>query len=92
MTDEQKSVIDPLIIMYTNPADNKLTTQLHFPEGWGHEHYGLIVCDLVRHIANYFRVEEDAVWEWVDRERHHHTGDVTWEWIGGEDEKGCRES
>ena len=34
-----------------------------------HQAYGLIVCDLVRHVARAFKVPEAAVWEWVDRER-----------------------
>ena len=33
----------------------------------------MAVCDLVRHVAKAFKVEEDAVWQWVDMERHNPT-------------------
>jgi len=36
----------------------------------------LLVCDFVRHIAIMWKVSEDAVWTWVDKERYHHTTDV----------------
>jgi len=47
------------------------------PQGYTHEQYGLLVCDLVRHVAMAFKVKEDAVWEWVDKERHHNTTAIT---------------
>jgi hypothetical protein len=36
----------------------------------------LLVCDFVRHLALMHKVDEDAVWEWVDRERYHHTTEI----------------
>ena len=42
-----------------------------------HQHYGLIICDLVRHVARAFKVGEDDVWEWVDKERLNPTTKVT---------------
>lgn len=57
--------------------DGKIITRLSFPADWRHTHGGLVVCDLVRHIALCFKVEEDDdVWEWVDEERYHHTTDI----------------
>jgi hypothetical protein len=35
--------------------------------------YGILICDLVRHVANAFEVNESAVWEWVDQERNRPT-------------------
>jgi hypothetical protein len=62
----------PLVIMFLND-DNKLVCHIHPPSDYTYEHYGLITCDLVRHIAMMFGVHEDAVWEWVDKERKRHT-------------------
>jgi hypothetical protein len=28
-----------------------------------------LACDLVRHIAKLFQVNEEQVWEWADKER-----------------------
>jgi hypothetical protein len=33
----------------------------------------MLIADIVRHIARAFKVREDEVWEWVDKERHHPT-------------------
>ena len=42
-----------------------------------HETYGLLIADLVRHVARAFKVGEEAVWEWVDKERGHPTTPIT---------------
>jgi hypothetical protein len=42
-----------------------------------HEHYGLAICDVVRHVAIAYGVSEDAVWKWVDMERHQPTTKLT---------------
>ena len=66
---------NPLVVMYQQ--DGKLVCQIHPAKGLDHKHYGLVICDLVRHVARAFRVDEDEVWKWVDKERRHPTTDVT---------------
>jgi len=66
----------PLVIMFEDES-NKVTCHIHPAEGMGHEAYGLIICDLVRHVARAFKVDEDDVWEWVMKERHHPTTKIT---------------
>jgi len=63
------TVTKPLILMFKENEDKNGNVQCHLypPDDFGNEAYGLLVCDLVRHIANAFNV--DAVWEWVDKER-----------------------
>lgn len=68
------AIENPLIIMY-KIASGDINCHL-YTEGYSYEHYGMLVCDLVRHIAASFQVKEDAVWEWVDKERHHNTTDI----------------
>ncbi len=73
--DQRFEIKDPLVIMFEGP-DKKVICHLH-PADLKHSHYGLLVCDLVRHVADCFKVDEDDVWEWVDKERHHHTTNIT---------------
>lgn len=61
-------VTTPLVIMLKNDA-GKIETHIHPPFDYTHQHYGLLICDLVRHVAAMFRVPEDKVWYWVERER-----------------------
>ena len=37
----------------------------------------MLICDLVRHAAKAFDVDEDDVWEWVDKERRDPTTPIT---------------
>jgi hypothetical protein len=66
---------DPLVVMFQQ--DGKLVCHIHPAEGIDHKHYGLAICDLVRHVARAFRVDEADVWEWVDKERQRPTSEVT---------------
>ncbi len=66
---------NPLVIMFEAP-DNNVVCHIHPRPGLTHQHYGLLICDLVRHVARSFSVEEAQVWEWVDKERHHATTDI----------------
>jgi len=64
---------DPLIIVFEN--DGTIQTRL-YPGERGYEQYGILIADLVRHVSNAFKVSEDDVWDWVDKERHHPTSPV----------------
>jgi hypothetical protein len=66
---------DPLVVMFQQ--DGKLVCHIHPAEGIDHKHYGLAICDLVRHVARAFRVDKADVWEWVDKERRRPTTEVT---------------
>ncbi len=69
---------NPLIIMFETEPDHSVVTHL-YPSARcdRYEAYGLLVCDLVRHIANKFNVTEEEVWVWVDKERYHPTTHIT---------------
>ncbi len=73
---ERFEVKNPLVIVFRTPDGDNIT-HLYPPDGWSHQHYGLLVCDLVRHVARAFKVDEAAVWEWVDKERNHLTTAIT---------------
>jgi hypothetical protein len=67
------AVADPLIIMYQDRDSGKIMTIAHPRPDMTYEHYGLLICDFVRHIAKFFDVSEDAVWTCVERERNQPT-------------------
>jgi hypothetical protein len=65
---------DPLVVMFQQ--DGQLICHIHPAEGLDHRHYGVVICDLVRHVARAFKVEEAEVWDWVDKERQSPTSDI----------------
>jgi len=68
-------VEQPLVIMFE--ADGRVVCHIHPSQtASSHEHYGLLICDLVRHVARAFKVDEADVWEWIDKERRNPTTDV----------------
>ncbi|MGD0892060.1 MAG: hypothetical protein ABR923_11035 [Terracidiphilus sp.] len=60
----------PLIIVFEN--EEEVQTHL-YPGERSYQQYGILVADLVRHAANAFKVHENHIWEWVDKERYHQT-------------------
>lgn len=65
---------DPLLLVFEN-EDGDVQTHL-YPGKWGHKEYGILVADVVRHIAKAFKIHENDVWEWVDKERDKPTSPV----------------
>lgn len=65
----------PLLIMYEQ--DGKVMCRIHRPPDYTHKHYGLLICDAVRHVARAFKIEEDDVWDWVERERYKQSTEFT---------------
>ena len=60
----------PLVIVFEDETSDKINFRLHPSERCNtYQAYGLLACDLVRHIAQLFQVNEKQVWEWVDKER-----------------------
>jgi len=67
---------EPYVIMFKGP-NGELVTNIHPDKALSHKSYGIMICDLVRHVARAYKVSEDAVWEWVDKERANPTSDIT---------------
>jgi hypothetical protein len=68
-----RTVQNPLLIMFEEPSTGAVICHIHPAEGHSHEHYGILICDLVRHVANAFDVDESDVWRWIDAERFNPT-------------------
>ncbi len=66
---------NPLIVVFQND-DGKIQTHL-YPGKRGFEQYGILIADVVRHVANAFKVSENDVWEWVEKERYRPTSPIT---------------
>lgn len=79
MTDEGITMIRaPLLIMFQDDgASPNVICHIHQPKDWTHKHYGLVICDAVRHVAKAFKVDEDDVWKWVEKERYHPTTPIS---------------
>ena len=69
---------DPLVVVYED-MDGKLVCGIHPREDYDHKAYGILICDLVQHVANAFDVRAHEVWEWVDKERFKPTDNVVQE-------------
>ena len=68
---------NPLLIMFAD-QQGEVVCHIHPSEHCPtHETYGLLIADLVRHVARAFKVSEEDVWEWVDKERRHPTTKIT---------------
>jgi hypothetical protein len=63
----------PLIICFEN--EGKIQTHLH-PGELDYKGYGILIADVVRHVANAFNVHENDVWELAEKERDHQTSPV----------------
>jgi len=75
MINEDVTIIkDPLVIMFKN--DDNITCHIYPSKDMTYEQYGLAICDLVRHVAKAFNVNEKKVWKWVDIERNNPTTDI----------------
>ena len=68
----------PLVIMFEEEGTNNVICHLHPSEACGtYSGYGLLICDLARHVAKCFDVGEEQVWDWVDKERKKPTTEIT---------------
>src|SRR5436305_12925142 len=68
---------NPLVIMFAG-ASGDVQCHIYPSERCPtHKEYGLLVADLVRHVARAFDVGAKDVWEWVDKERRHPTTAIT---------------
>lgn len=62
---------NPLVIVFEND-EKMIQTHLYSGER-SYEQSGILIADIVRHVANAFKVPENDIWEWVDKERYHQT-------------------
>jgi hypothetical protein len=77
MAQKPMRIENPLVIIFEGSGGEVICHIHPSKNAKSHQHYGLIVCDLVRHVARAFKVDEKEVWEWVDKERHNPTTKVT---------------
>ena len=75
MPDKVMEIKNPLVIVFED--GKKIVCRIHPSKGATHREYGMLICDLVRHVARAFQVEDEDVWEWVDKERRHPTTEIT---------------
>lgn len=59
---------DPHFVVFTR--DGELETDILVKKGESYRTFAMMVADVVRHIANAFKVDEKFIWLWVDKERY----------------------
>ena len=62
----QMEIANPYVIMFDNGHGTE--TRIHPQLGDSYQKYGLLIADLIRHVARCFAVDEREVVEWVNRE------------------------
>jgi hypothetical protein len=77
MAKELFRVEQPLIIMFEEGAGSIKCHLYPSKSSKSHREYGMLICDLVRHVARAFDVAEEEVWEFVDKERDRPTTSIT---------------
>lgn len=70
------TVKNPLILVYTN-ENNVEVCQIHPRDDLDHRHFGILICDVVRHVAKCFEVNEQEVWDYVELERKRPSTTIT---------------
>jgi hypothetical protein len=73
-TEKPLTIASPLAIMFKQ--DEHIVCHIHPPKDSDYKQYALLICDLARHVARAFKVEEDEVWKWVDKERRRPTTEI----------------
>jgi hypothetical protein len=72
MTGERISNDTVLRITVSKHVDRQLLTEIEASD-LSYEGFGLLIVDIVRHGAQAYKVPEDAIWDWVEKERNHPT-------------------
>lgn len=75
MAEQHIEIRNPRVIMFEGP-DGANICHIH-PGELTYQQFAILACDLVRHIAAAFKVAEDDVWAWVDKERRNPTTGIT---------------
>jgi hypothetical protein len=79
MPDIESTIVkQPLIFMFLDDKDEG-NCLLYPTQDNGYEVFGLLICDLVRHVARCFKVDEEDVFAWIEKERHKPTGTISGE-------------
>ena len=70
MTDRATIVEKPYIIMFESQCVEGRLVQCHLypPKDYTHEHYGLLIADLIGHVAAHYKVDKEDVLRWVQKE------------------------
>ncbi len=64
----------PLMLMFEQAGS--VICHIHPRPTDDYRDYALLICDLARHVARAFDVDEKAVWGWMDMERRNPTAEI----------------
>jgi hypothetical protein len=69
-----------LIVHQPGGEGNPIRTMIAGPTNAGHEQFGLLLCDVLRHVAAAKGVREQDVFEWIEKEFKKPTTNLTVEY------------
>ena len=72
IADETAQIKPTLFVEITRRPDRKMETRIGMNDINPAE-FGMLLCDILRHGAKAFKIEDELIWEWVDRERNNPT-------------------
>lgn len=70
MTDTPMIVERPYIIMFESQTAEGSSVLCHLfpPKDYTYKHYGLLIADLIGHVAAHYQVSKEDVLRWVEKE------------------------
>lgn len=69
--DNPMYIENPLMLLFGK--DGKLICHIHPRPKDTYKDYSLMICDIVRHLANAFKVDVSQMWDLIDKERENPT-------------------
>ena len=63
-----KQIERPWVIVHCPDGTDKMETILAGPPDADHKSFGLVIADIIRHVARAYGVTEEAVIEWINKE------------------------
>lgn len=71
-------IINPWVIVHQpGGLGSPIETILGEPPNANHKQYGLLIADLIRHVAKAYDIDEANVFEWVQKEMDNPTSPIT---------------
>ena len=76
-TEQQMPIINPWVIVHQPDGEGGgLETILAGPPDGNYRQFGIVIADIIRHVANAYDVDEADVLEWVHREMDSPTTEI----------------
>ena len=76
MAETKIEIHNPWIIVYEPVPKEGMVCRLHGPPDADYGQFGIVIADVIRHVAKKFDVDEADVLEWVHKEMDEPTSEI----------------